>query len=48
MIRLDGGDPTVGAGFRIGWQAGCRRCGRLVWVGETGLMYSVLGEQCKS
>lgn len=26
-------DPDIG-----GWQAGCRQCGRLVWVGETGLM----------
>ncbi len=26
-----------------GWKAGCRQCGRAVWVGETGPMYSVLG-----
>ncbi len=33
-------DPDIG-----GWQAGCRNCGQGVWVGDTGLMYSVLGER---
>jgi hypothetical protein len=31
---------------RHGYQAQCRRCGRTVWVGENGLIYSLLGEAC--
>jgi hypothetical protein len=30
-----------------GYQAACRRCGKTVWVGENGLMYSLLGESCQ-
>ena len=29
-----------------GWQARCRRCDQTAWVGESGLMYSLLGERC--
>jgi hypothetical protein len=29
-----------------GWQAECRRCHMTVWVGESGLMYSLLAETC--
>ena len=29
-----------------GYQAACRRCGKTVWVGESGLLYSLLGEKC--
>ena len=29
-----------------GYQAACRRCGKTVWVGESGLLYSLLGESC--
>jgi len=29
-----------------GYQAACRRCGKTVWVGEGGLLYSLLGEKC--
>jgi len=29
-----------------GYQAACRRCGNTVWVGESGLLYSLLGEAC--
>lgn len=29
-----------------GFQAVCRRCARSVWVGENGLMYSLLEENC--
>jgi hypothetical protein len=35
-------DPEIG-----GYQAACRRCGKTVWVGESGLMYSLLGEGCE-
>jgi len=35
-------DNTAG-----GYQAACRRCGKTVWVGESGLMYSLLGEGCE-
>lgn len=31
-----------------GYQARCRRCGRTVWVGDNGLMYSLLGDKCAS
>jgi hypothetical protein len=34
-------DNTAG-----GYQAACRRCGKTVWVGESGLMYSLLGGLC--
>ena len=30
-----------------GYQAACRRCGKTVWVGESGLMYSLLGDGCQ-
>ena len=30
-----------------GYQAACRRCGKMVWVAESGLMYSLLGDACK-
>ena len=30
-----------------GWQARCRNCGKTVWVGAEGLMYSLLGESCE-
>jgi hypothetical protein len=29
-----------------GYQAVCRRCGKSVWVGDSGVMYSLLGEEC--
>ena len=32
-------DPDIG-----GYQAACRRCAKTVWVGESGLLYSLLGE----
>jgi hypothetical protein len=32
-------DPRIG-----GWQAECRRCHQTVWVGDSGVMYSLLGE----
>ena len=35
-------DPEIG-----GYQAACRRCGKTVWVGESGLLYSLLGEVCE-
>jgi hypothetical protein len=25
----------------------CKRCGETVWVGESGLLYSLLGESCE-
>jgi len=28
-----------------GYQARCRRCNQTAWVGESGLMYSLLAEQ---
>jgi len=30
-----------------GYQARCRKCGKTVWVGETGLIYSLLGDSCE-
>ncbi len=29
-----------------GYQAKCRRCGKTVWVGENGLIYSLLADTC--
>ncbi len=29
-----------------GYEARCRRGGKTVWVGENGLVYSLLGERC--
>lgn len=29
-----------------GYQARCRRCGKTVWVGEPGLIYSLLEGEC--
>ena len=29
-----------------GYQAKCRRCNQTAWVGESGLLYSLLAEQC--
>jgi hypothetical protein len=34
-------DATTG-----GYEAACRRCGRSVWVGDDGLIYSLLAERC--
>ncbi len=30
-----------------GYQAACRLCGKTVWVGESGLMYSLLEDVCE-
>jgi hypothetical protein len=35
-------DTTAG-----GYQAACRRCGKTVWVGDSGLMYSLLWDGCE-
>ena len=32
---------------RNGWQARCRRCDMTVWVGVSGVQYSLLGEGCQ-
>ena len=29
-----------------GWQAVCRKCGKSVWVGSQGLIYSLLDDPC--
>lgn len=29
-----------------GYQAECRKCGETVWVGDSGVRYSLLGEGC--
>ena len=29
-----------------GYQAECRKCGETVWVGDSGVMYSILAERC--
>lgn len=29
-----------------GYQARCRRCGQTVWVGESGVQYSLLAARC--
>jgi hypothetical protein len=34
-------DPEIG-----GYQAACRRCAKTVWVGDNGIMYSLLAERC--
>lgn len=31
---------------RGGCEAVCRRCGRSVWVGDDGLIYSLLADRC--
>ena len=33
-------------GLPDGYEARCRNCGRTVWVGADGLVYSLLGENC--
>lgn len=46
---LDGHDLT---GFEPldqigeGYQARCRNCDKTVWVGDNGLVYSMLGDEC--
>ena len=35
-------DTFEGAGYQVQ----CRRCGQTAWVGESGLMYSLLGDRC--
>lgn len=32
--------------FTGGYEARCRQCKQSVWAGDTGLMYSLLGERC--
>jgi hypothetical protein len=34
-------DTTAG-----GYEAHCRKCDKSVWVGDQGLIYSLLGESC--
>ena len=29
-----------------GYEARCRKCNQSAWVGDSGLMYSLLGEEC--
>jgi hypothetical protein len=29
-----------------GWQARCKSCGQTSWIGDTGLRYGLLEEQC--
>jgi hypothetical protein len=29
-----------------GYEARCHKCGRTAWVGEDGLMYSLLDSEC--
>lgn len=29
-----------------GYEARCRKCGQTAWVGDNGLIYSMLDEQC--
>ena len=36
----------VSMGMPVGYEARCRRCKRTAWVGEDGLMYSLLGDEC--
>ena len=33
-------------GMPKGFEARCRRCERTAWVGEDGLTYSLLGDEC--
>jgi hypothetical protein len=33
-------------GLPNGYEARCRKCGRTAWVGEDGLMYSLLDSEC--
>jgi hypothetical protein len=39
-------DPVESSFEGAGYQAECRKCGLTAWVGESGLMYSLLGESC--
>ena len=34
-------------GLPNGYEARCRKCGRTAWVGEDGLQYSLLIDNCK-
>ena len=38
-VQDQDGDPN-------GYQARCKRCGASVWVGDNGLMYSLLDDIC--
>ena len=29
-----------------GYEARCRNCNQSAWIGDSGLMYSLLGEKC--
>ena len=33
-------------GLPDGYEARCRKCGKTAWVGDDGLMYSLLEERC--
>lgn len=43
---LDPFEPHDGQGATAGYQAICKRCKKSVWVGENGLIYSLLEESC--
>ena len=44
---LSGFKPVDAAdGLPDGYEARCRKCGRMAWVGADGLVYSLLGEHC--
>jgi len=45
---LDGHDLSQWEQVENGWQATCRLCQGTVWVGENGLKYSLLKENCSS
>lgn len=42
---LTGFEPVEGP--PPGQQARCRRCGQTAWVGESGLVYSLLDDVCQ-
>ena len=33
-------------GAVTGWQALCRQCARSVWVGRSGVLYTLLADRC--
>ena len=44
---LTGFEPVDAAdGLPDRYEARCRKCGRTAWVGDDGLMYSLLGDDC--
>ena len=38
---------NAAVGMPDGYEARCRKCSRTAWVGDNGLVHSLLGNRCK-